>query len=155
MRQSTVRAGAVWCCPSAAPRREERTRGRVQVRPLPADAELGQSIPCHEYFLQWGNGFWPAVLCILADSSCCNSFVLLTTRGFGLCSGKSLPNSRHGAGRARRWLREQQQQTRTHALKVSLRNCCSAFLLQQGQVQGPAHGSGQSQTQAQAGRRVA
>lgn len=68
------------------------------------------------YFLQLGNYFWPEVLHILADSSCYNSFVLLATRCFVLCSGNSLPNSHHGARRAQSWLRGEQQQMRTHLL---------------------------------------
>lgn len=110
MRQRAVQAGAASCHPPTAPRQKERTRGWrgwVWVRQLPADAGLVQQIPYHQYFLQLGSGFWPEVLHILADSSCCNSFVLLTTRCFVLCSGNSLPNSHHGAGRAQRWLRGQ------------------------------------------------
>lgn len=112
MRQSTIPAGAGSCHP-AAPHWKEWVRVWVQVRQLSADAELLQEIP-YRYFLQLGNYFWPEVLHILADSSCCNSFVLLATRCFVLCSGNSLPKNHHRAGRAQRWLRGEQQQMRTH-----------------------------------------
>lgn len=114
--QSMVQAGTTLCRVPAAPR-QEWTRGRAQTRQLPAGAELVPQIPYHQYFLQLGNDFWPEVQHILAESSCCNSFMLLTTRCFVLHSGNSLPSSQHGVGRAEGWLRGQRQQTRTHVLR--------------------------------------
>lgn len=126
--QSTVQAGTTLCRVPAAPR-QERTRGRAQTRQLPAGAELVPQIPYHRYFLQLGNDFWPEVQHILAESSCCNSFVLFNNQMFCFTLWEQPTKQSARGWESRRVARRAEAANEDSLAKVWLGNCCSVFLV--------------------------